>query len=85
MIKGGDLDNRQEDPRGSADADQALRRLKERRPKGEPDPAEASPSLAERIEAARALRPPRSSAVHCGCCFGQGRDAAIRVIEEGGS
>jgi hypothetical protein len=40
-------------------------------------------TLAERIQAARDLTAPlRSAELHCGHCWGNGRDAAIKAIEE---
>lgn len=70
MIDSGDLENRNAHAR-----DDAPRSRARRRPDDTPVP------LAERLAAARALRP--AAGAHCGCCFGQGRDAVLRVIEGG--
>ena len=47
-----------------------------------PEPPAADP-LAARLEAARALVAPRLGHEHCGHCWGEGRDAALRVLEGG--
>lgn len=83
MIKGGELDNRQIGGAGTATGtgttvDVTPRRG--RRPEPQ-DQVDAAADLARRIEAARNLRAPRPSIEHCGHCWGEGRDAAIRVIE----
>ena len=72
MIQPHELENRGPDPKGAPGVQAAIRRVKG---KPETDP----PTLAERITTAKAIRPPREA--HCGCCFGQGRDAAIQAIE----
>lgn len=32
------------------------------------------------VDAAAALKPPKAG-VHCGCCWGRGRDAVIELLE----
>jgi hypothetical protein len=75
MIRGGDLENRQ--VIGGEEFEAARQKLGGRK-KSEP---EAPPSFAERIAAARALRPPKPQIEHCGHCWGEGRDAALRALE----
>jgi hypothetical protein len=66
VITGADLENRQ---------------AGRRRPEPEPAPSPAPADLATRLAAARALRPPDLRHEHCGHCWGEGRDAALRAIE----
>lgn len=74
MIESHDLQNRGPDPKGSAEAQAAIRRVKG---KPETDP----PTLAERVAAAKDLRPTTGPDLHCGHCWATGRDAAVRAIE----
>ncbi len=69
MIKSKDLENRQETGDRSEALQEAIKRGRRQ--------------LSERIAAARRLKAPRGS--HCGCCYGRGRDDALRIIEEGGT
>jgi hypothetical protein len=65
---------------GGAETEAELARIKGKRPKA--DPMAETPTIAERIQIARDLKAPRGlGGGHCGCCFGAGRDAALRVIE----
>jgi hypothetical protein len=74
MIKGDDLDNRGESPREPRGSDAVRADMK--RVKGE------RATLADRLDRARALRPPATGLTeHCGHCWADGRDAAIRAIE----
>lgn len=75
-VKSGELENRQ--IQGGPEAEEALARMRGRS-KPEPAPADDA-ALRARIEAARQLAPPRDGIPHCGCCWGRGRDAAIRAI-----
>ena len=75
MIDKGDLQNRQADPRGSEAVQADIQRMKGKRK------LDAAEDLATRLQAARDLVPSRDEQLHCGHCWGQGRDAAIRVIE----
>lgn len=73
MIKGNDLDNRgmtSTDPKGAEGARQEMKKN-----------GRQAKSLAERLEAARALTPSQAAECHCGHCWANGRDAAIRAIE----
>lgn len=76
MIEGKDLRNRGEK---SDEVQSDLRRIggPRRKTEAEPDP------LGERLRLARDLRPTGGIDVHCGHCWGSGRDAAIRAIEDG--
>lgn len=76
MIKSNQLENRAvNEPAGAEAVRSDLQRVKgKRRP--EPDP-----ELAARLQAARALVPTRDDHLHCGHCWAEGRDAAIRAIE----
>lgn len=67
MIKGKELENRQE---GGSHAESVQETSKRDRRQ-----------LADRFAQARGLKAPKGS--HCGCCYGRGRDDAIRAIEEG--
>lgn len=51
------------------------------RPRKRDDAAAELAAVRERIEAAKKIRPLRPSPHCCGTCWGDGRDAAIRVIE----
>jgi hypothetical protein len=74
MIKSGDLANRAvTDPAGSEAVRADIQRMK-----GRPKP---ELGLAERLQAARALVPTRDDQMHCGHCWGEGRDATIKMIE----
>ncbi len=75
MIRSGDLQNRDLDPKGSEAVQADIQHVKGKH-KSEPDP-----EFAARLQAARDVVPPRDGQLHCGHCWGQGRDAAIRVIE----
>jgi len=80
MITGRELDNRAVTPDDAAlKAD--LDRVKHGPKKASASPDTDAEGLASRIAAARDLRPPREGSPHCGCCWGRGRDAAIRAIE----
>lgn len=68
MIKGSDLENRQDRGQRTEDPQDVLKR-----PRGK---------LTDRLNAARALKPPKDlGRPHCGCCYGRGRDEAVRIIE----
>jgi len=75
MIEKGDLQNRPADPRGSEAVQADIHRIKGPR---KPD---AAADLAARLQAARDMVPSRDEQLHCGHCWGQGRDAAIKAIE----
>jgi len=91
MIKSSDLENRAEltpdplPPRGTADVQAAIGRMKNRtEPKEDPPPArdaaaERLAALQARIRAARDLRPPRG--IEDGRCWGMGRDAALAALD----
>jgi len=81
MIESGDLKNRAvTDPRGVDAVDADIRRIKGR--KSEPDPfAISTEELSARLRAARAVPLLPGPYLHCGHCFGEGRDAAIRALE----
>lgn len=87
MIKSSDLENRaamSENIRGEDVANVAneeLQRLKGKPRKPETEAA-TGPTLTDRLAAARNVRPnARDRNLHCGHCFGEGRDAAIRAFE----
>jgi hypothetical protein len=73
VIKSSALENRAVTAPAGAEALHAdIQRMKgKRQPEGD---------LAARLQAARALLPPKAE-THCGHCFGEGRDAAIKMIE----
>jgi hypothetical protein len=79
MIKGSELENRGPAAsgglHGGEEATDDPQRAKAKRGTKDAD----SPSLAERIAAARNVKP-NYRVVHCGHCFGIGRDEAIRTI-----
>jgi hypothetical protein len=79
MIKGSELENR--GPAASGGLHGGEEAAKDPQPvkKGGTKDAEA-PNLAARVAAARHLRPDLRE-IHCGHCWGTGRDAALRVIE----
>lgn len=76
MIERGDLKNRAvTESVGSERVEADIQRVKGKRK------PEADPNLAERIAAARAVPMLPTQDLHCGHCFGEGRDAAIRAFE----
>lgn len=80
MIESGDLKNRAvADPHGTAAVEADIRRIKGRKP--EPDGAISAEEHAARIRAARVVPLLPGPHLHCGHCFGEGRDAAIRALE----
>lgn len=80
MIKSGDLENRVvADPRGAEAVEADIRRI--RGHKAAPDGAISAEELAARLRAARAIPLLPGPQLHCGHCFGEGRDAAIRALE----
>jgi len=80
MIEKGDLTNRAiTDLRGADAVEADIRRVKGH--KSEPDGAISAEEHAARILAARAVPLLPGPHLHCGHCFGEGRDAAIRALE----
>lgn len=81
MIEKGDLQNRQErggKPRGSDAVDAEISRGKT------PSDAAELARVKSKIDRARTVLPSHvaGDVVHCGHCFGLGRDTALRVIDE---
>jgi len=76
MIKGDELNNRMADPapKGADAVADDIRRVKGQTTKWETE-------LAARIRAAREVPLLPGPYLHCGHCFGEGRDAAIRAFE----
>jgi len=78
MIKSESLTNRMEgqsEVRGAEQVAEAIAQMKPRRP----DTTTELATLRERIEHSRGLLAPRGAC--CGHCWGEGRAAALRVID----
>jgi hypothetical protein len=68
------------EPRGSAEAQAAIRSMKGDREKGSESGGELA-VLRERIARARAVAPPSGDNAFAQGCFNRGRDAALAIID----